>query len=154
MKMMSPKTGYIVITTISLCAGIGCLYCSISILFDPESIKKGLILANYTNPIIRFSPSLGFGSGALTLFALPYLILKNYMSLGCNYWESSEFVKAKQTLAGLLLFSPAIVFFIITFYFSNFKITNYPLFILVLLGLAYWPAEGFYKYFKYKKEDT
>ena len=76
------------------------------------------------------------------------------MCLGCNYWESGEFVKAKQTVAIFLLFSPAIVFVIITFYFSNIKITNYPLFIFVLLGVAYAPVEGFYKYFKHKKEGT
>jgi hypothetical protein len=154
MKMMPPKIGYIVLFTICLCVGVGCLYCAISILFDPDSIKKGYILANYTNPIIRYSPSFGIGFAAITILLLPYLILKDFMSLGCNYWESSEFVKAKQTVVTFLLFAPAITFFIISFYFSNIKINNYPLFIIVLLGVAYQPFMGFYKYFKFKKDGT
>ena len=124
------------------------LYSSISIMVDSDSIKKGYVLA-HSNPFIRFSPSLCLGTGSFSFLIIPYLYVRNYLPVSINnLTENDEFMKAKQAVMLYILFLPSLFFLIISIYFSNWRVTNYPLLIFVLIGVLYTPFLNIFKFFK------
>ena len=113
--------------------GVWSIYSSISILYDPESVGKGYILDNKTNFLIKYSPSIVLGYLGIVFSIYPFLYFKNIFSLGENFQEANEFVKAKMKLAVNILVSPAMIFLILSIFYSE-KITNKTLLLLLVVG--------------------
>jgi hypothetical protein len=124
------------------------LYESISIVFDHESAEKGYIIVNQSNVLIKYSPSFGLGYAGLIFVMYPILVAKNFMSLGENYLLASKYLKAKMTLVAYSLFSPALLFFILSIIFSkNIRNRNLLLF-LTLAALINVFAKNFFIVYK------
>ena len=131
--MISYRNNIIISFIFILLFGSLCLYESISIVFDNESAEKGYIIVNQSNVLIKYSPSLGLGYAGLIFVIYPILVVKNFMSLGENYLIANKYLKAKMTLAAYTLFSPALLFFILSIIFSK-KIHNRNLLLFITLA--------------------
>ena len=142
--MLSHKNNIIISFIFIVLLGALILYQSISIIFDPESVEKGYILANQTNVFVKYSPSFFLGYTGVVFMAYPFLVVKNFMSLGENYLIVNERMKAKMKIVVYTLFSPAILCFILSILFARNIHNRYLLLSITLVGVIYVFAKNTY----------
>ena len=129
------------------------VYSAVKMISDPESIEKGYVLAHHNNILIKYSLSFCFGYFGLIFIIYPFLMVKNFMSLG-EFLVADERTKSKIYLIVYSLCLPGIIFLFLTVYYSKNFSGRYLFFAIVLFSLACVFIKNGYIYFIKNKNIT
>ena len=154
--MLDDKQIYVVVTVLFLVLGVLGVYVSLDIIINVQnSIERGLILIDYSNPFIKYSPSITGVLGSLGLLILPLIVKYKKLAIGDAYYGGGKYQRARTDLVTIMLFTPSAIMFFTSIYYSNLKINYHsPLFVPFVFLIVFMPIKAIYGFIKYKNEET